>query len=149
MTFMKIPKHRLMSYILVFPKLLIESPIMNYYSSSGNLLALAQFFNNRTQCVCLNGLHSSFLPILSGVPQGNILGPLLFLVYDLFSVIYCCNSISFADDTKCYKLILQLLDSLQLQQDLDSLSDWSRHWNFFLILASSFIYLSTYMHLIT
>lgn len=89
------------------------------------------YLTNRTQCVRLNGSYSSFLPVLSGVPQGSILGPLLFLVYinDLFSSIHCSNALSFADDTKCYKPILQLLDSFQLQQDLDSLSDWSRHWN--------------------
>ena len=51
------------------------------------------------------------------------------------------SAFSFADDTKCYKTIIQLLDSLQLQQDLDSLSEWSRNWNFFFNL-NKFIHLS-------
>ena len=68
---------------------------------------------------------------------------MLFLIYknDLFSTIKSSSALSFADDTKCYKSNLQLIDSFQLQQDLNSLSDWSKHWSFFFN-SSKFIHLS-------
>ena len=77
------------------------------------------------------------------MPQGSILGPLLFLIYinDLFLSVHCSNVLSFADDTKCYKQILEHLDSIQLQQDLDSMANLSRDWNQFFN-TSKFIHLS-------
>jgi len=101
------------------------------------------YLSNRTQCVRLNGSYSSYLPVLSVIPQGSILGPMLFLIYtnDFFSSIQFSSAFSFADDTKCNKPIIHLLDSIRLQQDLDSLSDWSRNWNFFFNLKK-FIHLS-------
>ena len=130
---------------------------MNYYSNSGywRSLTLVHFLSYQQKPVCVphNGKFlTRFIRCIHLIkrvrnlnmshrnnkgprmlPIGSILGPLLFLVYIkyLFSAMYCSNAFSFADDTKCYKLILQLLDSLQLQQDLDSVSDWSRHCNFF------------------
>ena len=101
---------------------------------TGNLWWWFRFYlNNRQQCVRLNGSYSTFLSVLSGVPQGSVLGPLLFLIYinDLFLSVRSSNALSFADDTKCYKQILEHLDSIQLQQDLDSMANWSRDWNQF------------------
>ena len=65
------------------------------------------YLSNRSQCVSINNSLSNCLPVLSGVPQGSILGPLLFLVYinDLPSVISSSNTFIFADDTKCFKTI--------------------------------------------
>ena len=89
------------------------------------------YLYNRYQCVRLNGSYSTLLPVLSGVPQGSIFGPLLFLVFinDLYLSIHHSNALSFADDTKCYKLIFELLDSIKLQDDLNSLFDWSQDSN--------------------
>ena len=86
--------------------------------------------SHRTQQVCINGCYSSSLPVISGVPQGSILGPLLFLLYvnDLPIEVSHSTPYLFADDTKCLKAISSDLDSLQLQQDLNSLSAWSTDW---------------------
>ena len=76
--------------------------------------------------VGINGSFLSWADVLSGVPQGSVLGPILFLIYvndiaDLMS-----NSIRlFADDTKIWKKVTVLEDAEGLQQDLEKLENWS------------------------
>lgn len=72
---------------------------------------------------------SDWLSVTSGVPQGSILGPLLFLVYinDLpYSV--TCNSDLFADDTVLHRHIRNRPDCDLLQGDLSSASEWRKSW---------------------
>ena len=79
----------------------------------------------------INNTHSLLLPVLSGIPQGSILGPLLFLIYinDIPDCAVSSIILLFADDTKCFKTIGNLIDSDQLQRDIDSLYKWSFDWN--------------------
>uniref|UniRef100_A0A1X7SUM2 Reverse transcriptase domain-containing protein n=1 Tax=Amphimedon queenslandica TaxID=400682 RepID=A0A1X7SUM2_AMPQE len=74
------------------------------------------YLNSRLQTVSINGHLSSFLPVLSGVPQGSLLGPLLFLIFinDLPSYVHTAKLLLFADDTKCYSSSNL---SAQLQED--------------------------------
>ena len=77
------------------------------------------------QRVAIEGQASDWLIVTSGVPQGSILGPLLFLAHinDLpYSV--TCNSDLFTDDTVLYRHIKNRSDCVLLQEDLTSASEW-------------------------
>ena len=85
------------------------------------------YLYSRFQFVAVNNCQSSVLPVLSGVPQGSILGPLLFLVYvnDLPEQVSSVRMFLFADDTKCVKNSKSPPVCKLLQKDLDSLHSWS------------------------
>ena len=97
---------------------------------SGNLLKwIGSFLTDRKQCVSINGAKSDWADALSGIPQGSVLGPILFVIYinDLPDVLEGCVKI-FADDTKVFTHIQEPKDGEVLQRDLDSLGSWSEEW---------------------
>ena len=85
------------------------------------------YLSDRMQCVRINSAISDFLPVISGVPQGSVLGPILFIIYvnDLPSSITSSNILLFADDAKLFKHIIQFPHIHEFQNDLDLLYDWS------------------------
>ena len=98
---------------------------------TGNLHSLiCDFLSDRSQRVVLNGMESTWLPIESGVPQGSVLGPLLFLVYinDLTDNI-SSNMRLFADDSSLFIKVRDVEESqTQLMNDLDKITSWARQW---------------------
>ena len=90
---------------------------------------LKSYLANRSQRVVVNGKQSDWTPVLSGVPEGSILGPLLFACFlvDLPSRVKS-ECIMYADDIKLFCRINSSADCVTLQSDLDSLCDWSRVW---------------------
>ena len=72
------------------------------------------------QCVAINDHTSGLLPVLSGIPQGSILGPLLFLllINDLPQSVRSSSMLLFADDAKCFRPIINPSDCSLLQDDL-------------------------------
>ena len=94
-------------------------------------LWLRAYLTNRLQCVSINGSVSDVLPVISGVHQGSILGPLLFLIFvnDLSELVSSSMVLLFADDTKCVKSITTFPDCISLQRDLNKLAEWSLIWN--------------------
>ena len=98
---------------------------------SGNLLKFFEsYLHNRKQRVMINGSYSDYASIESGVPQGSVLGPLLFLVYinDLEKNIKS-NVKFFADDTMLYSVVKDpLITAADLNHDLDSINQWAHQW---------------------
>ena len=87
---------------------------------------IGSFLSNRTHNVVGDGVKSQTEPVTSGVPQGTVFGPLLFLIY--------INDISeqlqspvrlFADDSVVYREIQSIEDTHTLQQDLFRLQEWA------------------------
>ena len=85
------------------------------------------YLSGRRQCVRVGNCVSNLLPVTSEVPQGSILGPLLFILYasDLLAVPIHSTLLLFADDSKCSRNIQSTEDSQLLQRDLCRLYDWS------------------------
>jgi len=100
------------------------------YGISGPLLEwIRDFLHNRRQRVVVNGAESSWSPVTSGIPQGSVLGPILFVIYinDLPEATSCPSKL-FADDTKTFRKIQRESDCEELQNDLNALDEWSRMW---------------------
>ena len=85
------------------------------------------FLTGRYQTVLVNGSKSNETRVLSGVPQGSVLGPLLFLILigDIDKAISHSFLSSFADDTRIAKGIDSIEDAQNLQDDLETLYHWS------------------------
>ena len=98
---------------------------------SGNLLKLFHnYLSNRKQRVVLNGSYSDYSTVESGVPQGSVLGPLLFLIYinDLERNIKS-NIKFFADDTMLFSIVKNPeLSANDLNHDLNIISQWAYQW---------------------
>ena len=91
---------------------------------------IRSFLSGRTQSVVVDGAESGSLPVTSGVPQGSVLGPAMFLVY-INSLPKGVNSTVrlFADDTVIYREISAEEDHHTLQADLDTLVQWEREFS--------------------
>ena len=76
-----------------------------------------------------NGSKSEWARVLSGVPQGSVLGPLLFILYvnDIPDLVHC-NIKMFADDTKLFTPVRSQEDQEHLQCDIATLEDWTKDW---------------------
>ena len=101
---------------------------LSQHGVKGNTLNwIRAFLLGRTQAVVLEGERSAEAPVTSGVPQGSVLGPFLFLCYinDLPQNIQSQVRL-FADDTAVFLTITSSEDANTLQADLDTLQEWER-----------------------
>ena len=117
--FDKVPHHRLLSKI-------------EFYGVRNNLNKwVTSFLQGRSQQVHLDGISSTQVPVESGVPQGSVLGPLLFLLYinDLPNYVSPESTARlFADDCVLYRKIKSEEEAKALQKDLDGLQRWESDW---------------------
>ena len=90
---------------------------------------IKSFLSDRKMQVSVRGSVSRWCSVKSGVPQGSVLGSLLFLSYINDLPENVSSSIKlFADDTKIWNIIRSEVDRLSLQDDLGKLNDWSKQW---------------------
>ena len=99
------------------------------YAIDGSLLKfLMNYLGEREQSVVLDGIKSSSKPVLSGVPQGSILGPILFVLFIYIlpqGISEDTHLALYADDTKIWRSIRNEEDIVQLQKDINNLHMWS------------------------
>ena len=111
------------------PHELLKSILFSYVIGGKTLKWIGSFLCFRQQRVVVNGVKSDWAPVLLGVPQDTILGPLLFSLYinDISSDIESEIRL-FADDCVCYREIKDEIDTMKLQRDIDRLGSWARKW---------------------
>ena len=103
---------------------------LDFYGIRGRTLQwIKGFLIGRTQVVSVNGSQSSSTEVLSGVPQGSVLGPVLFLLYvnDIGEGISSTFRL-FADDCVLYRCIKSKQDQIILQEDLQNMKQWAESW---------------------
>ena len=94
---------------------------------------IEKWLTYRRQRVIVDGEISNWKSVLNGVPQGSVLGPILFLIYinDLEDDI-SSKVLKFTDDTKLFRKVTNDTDKQSLQDDLDKLVKWSEKWQMLL-----------------
>ena len=100
------------------------------YGIKGNLLKwIRDFLSYRRQRVVLGDKKSDWQDVTSGIPQGSVLGPILFTIFinDMPDVVHSCMKL-FADDAKVFRAIESIEDISMIQSDINKLLNWSTIW---------------------
>ena len=100
------------------------------FGISGQMLSLfGSYLAQRRQRVVVEGVASEWCSVVSGVPEGSVLGPSLFLAFiNHIPELLRSNCLLYADDLKVFRTVTDVRDSELLQNDLNRLHSWSRTW---------------------
>ena len=111
------------------PHKLLVYKLQKYRFSNQIVLWVEEWLRDRTSVVSVNGMTSAEFGVVSGVPQGSVLGPLLFLLYinDLPDVLKNCECRLYADDT-LVGMNLSQFDHAELQNNVSALERWASDW---------------------
>jgi hypothetical protein len=103
---------------------------LKFYGINGDILKwITCFLTKRSQSVIVDGAKSEAVPVESGVPQGTVLGPLIFLLHMNDLPFHVTSTVRlFADDCLLYRCINSVEDQEALQKDLHNLQDWGTQW---------------------
>lgn len=103
---------------------------INSHGIGGKALSwVKEWLTDRRQRVGVNKVYSSYTGVTSGVPQGSVLGPILFLIYINDIDVGLVSKLSkFADDCKLYRPVVNNNEMKTLQEDLDKIHKWSETW---------------------
>ena len=112
------------------PHELITAKLRSFGASVQVMNWVHDFLVGRSQSVVVNGAKSSAKNVGSGVPQGSVMGPILFSLYinDLANNTKSTVRL-FADDCVCYRTVKSDKDRHELQQDIDNIAEWARTWS--------------------
>ena len=115
----KVPHKRLLSKLKAYK---LHNTIIEW---------IKNFLTDRKQRVRVNGKFSCWAKVFNGIPQGSILGPLLFIIFINDSVDFCNINLKlylFTDDAKLYCHIKDMLDIDYLQRGIDNFVKWTERW---------------------
>ena len=118
--FDKVPHNLLLHKLKTFG---FNNKLLNWFTD---------YLSERSKTVIVEGKQSENFPVTSGLPQGSILGPLLFILYVNDISDGCSSTVSsFADDVKIFRKIKSTSDSDVLQNDLKLLEIWAKRWKMY------------------
>ena len=110
----------------------LVAKLQRYGVSSMVVAWIEAYLVGRSQFVRIDNSVSTTCIVKSGVPQGSVLGPILFLIIFVNDIDKCISqSVStklFADDAKLYSILHDYSSCTSFQTSLDNISAWSEHW---------------------